>query len=69
MFEENGNRNGRSSPMNEHEMTDMSLNGNHGNDIPRDGGCLFTNLRDTAYIRKSSCMPPIVTKCCVSDII
>lgn len=36
MFEENGNRNGRSSPMNEHEMTDMSLNGNHGNDIHRD---------------------------------
>lgn len=27
--------------MNEHEMTDMSLNGNHGNDIHRDGECLF----------------------------
>lgn len=44
MFEENGNRNGRSSPMNEHEMTDMSLNGNHGNDLHRDGRCLFLQI-------------------------
>ena len=59
MFEENGNRNGRSSPMNEHEMTDMSLNGNHGNDIHRDGKCLF-------YKFEGHCLS---CKCCVPDII
>lgn len=30
--------------MNEHEMTDMSLNGNHGNDLHRDGRCLFLQI-------------------------
>lgn len=41
VFEENGNRNGTGSPMNEHEMMDTAVNGSHGNDIPRDGKCLF----------------------------
>ena len=59
MFEENGNRNGRSSPMNEHEMTDMSLNGNHSNDIHRDGRCLFYKFEGHCLSRK----------CCVPDII
>lgn len=36
VFGENGNRNGRGSPTNEQEITDTSLNGSHGNDIPRD---------------------------------
>lgn len=45
--------------MNEHEMTDMSLNGNHGNDIHRDGRCLF-------YKFEGHCLSH---KCCVPDII
>ena len=44
VFGENGNRNGRGSPTNEQEITDTSLNGSHGNDIPRDGKCLFKQL-------------------------
>ncbi|XP_027049200.1 uncharacterized protein LOC113676708 isoform X5 [Pocillopora damicornis] len=36
VFEENGNRNGASSPGTEHEMMDTAVNGGHGNDVPRD---------------------------------
>ena len=37
VFEENGNRNGMGSPVVEHELMDTTLNGGHGNDLPRDG--------------------------------
>lgn len=36
VFEENGNRNGTGSPLNEHEMMDTAMNGNHSSDIARD---------------------------------
>lgn len=36
VFEENGNRNGMSSPVVEHELMDTTVNGGHGNDLPRD---------------------------------
>ena len=37
IFEENGNRNGRGSPINEQVVMDVVMNGNHSNDVPRDG--------------------------------
>ncbi|XP_074635877.1 nucleolar protein 4-like isoform X2 [Acropora palmata] len=36
IFEENGNRNGRGSPINEQVVMDVVMNGNHSNDVPRD---------------------------------
>lgn len=36
LFEENGNRNGRGSPMNEHDVMDTAINGNHNSDVSRD---------------------------------
>lgn len=45
--------------MNEHEMTDMSLNGSHGNDIHRDGRCLFYKFEGQCLSRKC-CMPNII---------
>ena len=46
VFEENGNRNGTGSPMNEHEMMDVALNGNHSNDMPREGKGLFLHCEE-----------------------
>lgn len=43
VFEENGNRNGASSPGTEHEMMDTAVNGGHGNDVPRDGEYIQIN--------------------------
>lgn len=37
IFEENGNRNGRGSPINEQVVMDVVMNGNHSSDVPRDG--------------------------------
>ena len=50
VFEENGNRNGMSSPVIEHEMMDTAVNGGNGNDLPRDG----------TYILKLICSAEII---------